>query len=232
MQRILSSKIPGSLSSQIAHVYKNVGGSNLITLSKPFVQGNYIDAYRKQAESISKGLDKPLLKDYYTEMAKDGICAAAAMQWLSTGSIPSPTEEMVRKLYKLQGSFELDSEPNFLNWHSNLSTPFKNLKKFKDSNGLDLNVVETYINYLLDFSGQINKEYKLFLILRFTDNNSHAVGLNLRTNEFFDPNSGVWKISTTNEDAKNIAYSILGLEAIRRQYGNVDTVQAITYTKP
>jgi hypothetical protein len=94
---------------------------------------------------------------------------------------------------------------------------------------LDLNAAQTFINYLLDCSGKINTKYKVFLILVFNDGTSHAVGLNLGTNQFFDPNDGVWKIQTADEDAKNIVYSILGLEVIRNKYGNVKTVRAITF---
>ncbi|KAK9424887.1 hypothetical protein SUNI508_13340 [Seiridium unicorne] len=220
-----------SASSDIAHKYESLGrGSTVIKLSTKFDQKEFIDTNRKYAESLSDKLNKPLLKDYYIEKAAEGgLCSAAVMQWLDTGSIPSSTEDMVTRLSKVQGSAEVDNERDFLTWCSNLSTIFKKLKKVKDSNGLDLNVTQTFINYLLDNAGKINTKYKLFLILVFKDGTSHAVGLNLETKSFFDPNSGVWAIQSTEDAAKDITYLIFGLEQIRNQYGNVVTVRAITY---
>lgn len=222
-----------STSSYIAEKYQSLGrGSTVLKLSVTFDQTKFMNTNRKFAESLSDKLNKPLLQDYYVEnAAAKGLCSAAVMQWFDTGSVPSPTEYMVTKLSKVQGSFEVDNERDYLTWCSNLSAQFKNLenKKVKDSKGLQLNTTQTLINYLLDFTGNVNTNYKLFLILVFKDGNAHAVGLNLKTKQFFDPNHGVWDIQTGDNPAENITYSIFGLEQIRGLYGNVATVGAITY---
>ncbi|KAL0940383.1 uncharacterized protein CTRU02_203146 [Colletotrichum truncatum] len=220
-----------SASSDIADKYKSLArGSNVIRPSAEFDQQEFINKNRKYAESLSDKLDKPLLKDYYIGKAADGgLCSAAVLQRLSTGSIPPATEDMVTVLSRVQGSAEVDNERDFLTWCSNLSTFFKKLKYVKNSKGLDLNNTQTFINYLLDNSGKINTKYKLFLILVFKDGTSHAIGLNLGTNRFFDPNSGIWDIEATKDDVKNIVYAIFGLEQIRNHHGNVVDVRAITY---
>ena len=161
--------------------------------------------------------------------AAQGLCSAAVLQWLSTGSVPPSTENMVTKLSQVQGSAEVDNERDFLTWCGNVSTQFKNLKKVKDSNNLDLNDTQILINYLLDNGGHIDTRYKLFFILVFKDGTSHAVGLNLGTGGFFDPNFGVWNIHRGRDAVENITYSSFGLELIRNKYSNVVTVRAITY---
>ena len=216
-----------SASSDITQKYQSLSrGSFVLTPGTEFNQKAFIENNRKYSESLKK----PLLQDYHVDNASArGLCSAAVLQWLSTGSIPPSTENMVIKLSQVQGSAEVDNERDFLTWCSNVSDQFKNLKKVKNSNNLDLNNTQTLINYLLDNTGQINTKFKLFLILVFKNGTSHAVGLNLETKSFFDPNSGVLKIHSTSDAATNITYSIFGLELIRTQYPDVVAVTAITY---
>ncbi|EXF73970.1 hypothetical protein CFIO01_08852 [Colletotrichum fioriniae PJ7] len=234
-------------SSDIATKYKSLArGPTVLELITKFEQEEFIKRNLK-SESLSNNLSKPLLDDHYAEGTAEGVCSAAVMHWLATGTVPAPTENMATKLSRVQGSFDLDNEPQYLTWHSNLSAFFENLKKAKDSENLNLNDNQIFINYLLDNSGKINTGFKLFLILSFqngTKQCAHAVGWNLRTKSFFDPNYGVWKVKTPDpknsiwkiipsgndsDPATVIASSIIGLDEIRKKYGDPVSVQAITF---
>ncbi|KAK1498176.1 hypothetical protein CTAM01_07394 [Colletotrichum tamarilloi] len=222
-------------------------GSTVLELITKFEQAEFLKANLK-TDSLSNNLGKPLLDDHYADGAAEGVCSAAVMHWLDTGNVPAPTENMATKLSRVQGSFDLDNEREYLKWISNLSGSFKKLKEpVKDSKGLNLDDTQVFINYLLDFSGKINTEFKFFLILSFRNGIkqcAHAVGWNLGTRSFFDPNYGVWKIKTPgakdsswnfipfsngSDPATDIASSLLGLDEIREKYGKQVSVMAITF---
>ncbi|KXH33629.1 hypothetical protein CNYM01_07432 [Colletotrichum nymphaeae SA-01] len=234
-------------SSDIATKYESLArGPTALELITKFEQDEFLKKNMK-TESLSNKLDKPLLGGHYAEEAVEGVCSAAVMHWLATGTVPAPTENMATKLSRVQGSFNLDNERENLTWHSNLSAFFENLKKAKDSKNLDLNDTQIFINYLLDNSGKINTAFKLFLILSFHNGSkqcAHAVGWNLGTKSFFDPNYGVWKAKTPDpknslwktitfgndsDPATVIACSIIGLDEVRKKYGDTVSIQAITF---
>ncbi|KAF4945674.1 hypothetical protein FSARC_14389 [Fusarium sarcochroum] len=173
-------------------------------------------------------LKKGLLEDHRAESAQEGICSAAVILWLATGSIPPPTEKTLKLLAEIQGSGEVETEGNYLEWISNLSKFFNNLKPQKNSTGLNLKDRGTFSRLLTDNSGKINLDFKVFLILSF-QNSSHAIGLNLRNNALFDPNKGVLKTQTGKDTPTNVAYSLRGMEEIRDSYGNVTNVEAIVF---
>ncbi|KXH40399.1 hypothetical protein CSIM01_10147 [Colletotrichum simmondsii] len=221
-------------------------GSGILDDITHFNQGEFMKNHLNP-KSLPNNLSKPLLEDYHAEKAAEGICAAAVMHWLDTGTVPPPTEEMAAKLARVQGSFETDTERDYLKWCSNLSDSFKNLKRVEDSKGINLDDTQQFINYLLDNSGKINTKLKLFLILSFKYRGkscAHAVGWNLWTRSFFDPNNGVWKVNTPDpkngiwkimtsgndpDPATVIACSIIVLDEIRKRYGDPVSIQAITF---
>ncbi|KAK1720154.1 hypothetical protein CaCOL14_002176 [Colletotrichum acutatum] len=221
-------------------------GSSVLDDITHFNQGEFMKNHLNP-KSLPKNLSKPLLEDYYAEGAAEGICSAAVMHWLDTGTVPPPTEEMAAKLARVQGSFETDNERDYLKWCSNLSASFNNLERVKDSQGINLDDTQQFINYLLDNSGKINTKLKLFLILSFMKGGkpcAHAVGWNLGTRSFFDPNYGVWKVNTPDpkngiwkiitsgndsDPATVIACSIIVFDEICKKYGNPVSVQAITF---
>jgi hypothetical protein len=217
-------------SEDIEKKYKALGvGPGVLVLSTPFKQGEFINAFRGWVESGSDTLETHLLDGYRGEGAEEGICGAAVMHWLATGSIPSPKKDTFTELAKVQGSFELDPELDYLKWHSNRARPWPNLHMKKDSTNLDLNDRGVFIRFLTDNSGNINTEFKLFLILVFNNGNAHAIGLNLKTRTFFDPNEGVLKIQNGKDAVEDVAYSVLGLDRICARYGIVDHVKAIVF---
>ncbi|KAG7042726.1 hypothetical protein JMJ77_0003018 [Colletotrichum scovillei] len=232
-------------SFDIADKYASiVPGSTVLELLTDFKQEEFLKKYLNP-KSLPNKLSKPLLEDHHAEGAAEGVCSAAVMHWLDTGAVPPPTEEMAAGLARVQGSFEADTERDYWKLCSNLSKSSKNLKEpVKDSKGLDLNITQTFFNYLLDNSGKINPKFKLFLILGFVDGSAHAVGWNLGTKSFFDPNYGVWRIKTPDpksgiwkmipfangpDAATDIAYSISGLDEIRSKYGAKVSIKAITF---
>ncbi|KAK1541380.1 hypothetical protein CPAR01_07369 [Colletotrichum paranaense] len=220
--------------------------SSVLELITNFEQGEFMKK-NLNPKYLSNNLSKALLEDHHAEGAAEGICAAAVMHWLDTGTVPSPTEAMAAKLAQVQGSFDTDNERDYLKWCSNLSDPSQTLTRVKDSKGIDLDDTQKFINYLLDSWGKINTKLKLFLILSFKQGGkpcAHAVGWNLGTRSFFDPNYGVWKVnapkpknsilkiitfSNDSDPATVIACSIIGLDEIRKKYGDPVSVQAITF---